>query len=118
MQDVSEAEDLENEQIFTKEQQEILDLYDQVQKLELELALTKARVRLASKRPFFSPRFYTTLFHMPTTHRLAQTKAPAKQPQTRAQRRKKTRKRPARRGPSSWTPWPCTTSATPSSPAS
>lgn len=32
---------------FSEEEQEILDLYDQVQKLELELALSKARVRLA-----------------------------------------------------------------------
>lgn len=49
MQDVSQAKDVESEPIFSKEEQEILDLYDQVQKLELELALTKARAQLASK---------------------------------------------------------------------
>lgn len=40
---------VENEPTFSKDEQEILDLYDQFQKLELELALTKARLRLASK---------------------------------------------------------------------
>lgn len=40
---------VETEPTFSKDEQEILDLYDQAQKLELELALTKARVRLASE---------------------------------------------------------------------
>lgn len=66
MQDVLQTNDLENGPIFSKQEQEILNLYDQVQKLELELALTKARVRLASERTI-SPR---TIHINMTTHSL------------------------------------------------
>ncbi|CAN8099034.1 unnamed protein product [Discula destructiva] len=38
---------MENAPPFSEQEREILDMYDQVQKLELELALTRARVRLA-----------------------------------------------------------------------
>lgn len=48
MQDASQNEHARNEPTFSDEELEILDLYDQVQKLDVELALTKARVRLAS----------------------------------------------------------------------
>lgn len=33
---------------LSEQEKEILDMYDEVQKLELEVALTRARVRLAS----------------------------------------------------------------------
>lgn len=47
--DVSHG-NVENEQPpFSEEEQEILNLYDQVQTLELEIALTKARVRLSGE---------------------------------------------------------------------
>lgn len=36
---------------FSEEEKEILNLYDQVQNLELEVALTTARVRLAGGLP-------------------------------------------------------------------
>lgn len=49
MQDVAYENGIEKEPPFSEEEKELLDLYDQAQKLELELALTKARVRLASE---------------------------------------------------------------------
>lgn len=50
MQDSSVPNGALEEPPFSEEEQEVLDLYDQVLKLELELALSKARVRLAGNR--------------------------------------------------------------------
>lgn len=80
MQDVSQqAEGVGSEPNFSNEEQEILDLYDQVQKLELELALTNARVRLASKPNTLSRRVGTR-----PTHTL-QTKASPEETRARTQ---------------------------------
>lgn len=49
MQDVAQGIDTGKGPFFSDEEKEILDLYDQVQILELELALAKARVRLAGE---------------------------------------------------------------------
>lgn len=49
MQDATEERDIEKQPIFSEAEKEILDLYDQVKKLELEIALAKARTRLAGK---------------------------------------------------------------------
>lgn len=51
MHDVLNENGTDGEPVFSDEEQEILDLYDQAQTLELELALTKARVRLAGSLP-------------------------------------------------------------------
>lgn len=51
MHDVLNETGTDGEPVFSDEEQEILDLYDQAQTLELELALTKARVRLAGSLP-------------------------------------------------------------------
>lgn len=49
MEDVAHEGDNSKGPSFSDEEKEILDLYDQVQKLELEVALAKARVRLAGE---------------------------------------------------------------------
>lgn len=49
MEDVAHENDISKGPSFSDEEKEILDLYDQVQKLELEVALAKARVRLAGE---------------------------------------------------------------------
>lgn len=49
MQDVAHEIDISKGPSFSDEEKEILELYDEVQKLELELALAKARVRLAGE---------------------------------------------------------------------
>lgn len=53
MQDDPSADVMSTEPMFSDEEKDILDLYDQVQDLELEFALTKARSRLAGlQQPF------------------------------------------------------------------
>lgn len=47
MEDAHDANDAFKEANFSEPEKEILDMYDQVLKLELEVALTRARVRLA-----------------------------------------------------------------------
>lgn len=47
MDDATLQDGTEKELSFSEQEKQILDMYDQVQKLELEVALTKARVRLA-----------------------------------------------------------------------
>ncbi|POS77011.1 hypothetical protein DHEL01_v204588 [Diaporthe helianthi] len=49
MQDASHEIDIGKGPSFSDEEKEILELYDQVQKLEVELALAKARTRLAEE---------------------------------------------------------------------
>lgn len=49
MEDVHNESDAIREPQFSDQETEILDLYDEVQKLELEVALTRARVRLAGE---------------------------------------------------------------------
>lgn len=49
MEDVAHESDISKGPSFSDEEKEILELYDQVQKLELEVALAKARVRLAEE---------------------------------------------------------------------
>lgn len=49
MQDVAHQMDISRGPSFSDQEKEILELYDQVQKLELELALAKARTRLAGE---------------------------------------------------------------------
>lgn len=49
MEDVAHESDISKGPSFSDEEKEILELYDQVQKLELEVALAKARVRLAGE---------------------------------------------------------------------
>lgn len=49
MKDVAHESDTSKGPSFSDEEKEILELYDQVQKLELEVALAKARVRLAGE---------------------------------------------------------------------
>lgn len=49
MQDVAHQMDIGKGPSFSDEEKEILELYDQVQKLELELGLAKARTRLAEE---------------------------------------------------------------------
>ncbi|KAG6362955.1 hypothetical protein INS49_008050 [Diaporthe citri] len=49
MEDVAHESDISKGPSFSDEEREILELYDQVQKLELEVALAKARVRLAEE---------------------------------------------------------------------
>ena len=48
MEDAHES-DISKGPAFSDEEKEILELYDQVEKMELELALAKARVRLAGE---------------------------------------------------------------------
>lgn len=48
-------DDVDKEPPFSDQEKEILEMYDQAQKLELELALTKARVRLASGYYIYTP---------------------------------------------------------------
>jgi hypothetical protein len=49
MQDVGHEINMSKGPSFSDQEKEILHLYDQVQKLELELALAKARTRLAGE---------------------------------------------------------------------
>lgn len=49
MEDVHNESDAIKESPFSEQEKEILGLYDEVQKLEVEVALTRARVRLAGK---------------------------------------------------------------------
>ena len=56
MQDGAHDIDISKGPSFSDEEKEILGLYDQVQKLELELALAKARTRLAGEFPTDQPR--------------------------------------------------------------
>lgn len=49
MEDVHNESDAIKEPPFSEQEKEILNLYDAVQKLELEVALTRARVRLAGE---------------------------------------------------------------------
>lgn len=49
MRDVAEEQNIEKQPLFSEAEKEILDLYDQVKKLDLEIALSKARTRLAGK---------------------------------------------------------------------
>lgn len=49
MEDANNENNAIKEPPFSEQEKEILDLYDEVQKLELEVALTRARVRLAGK---------------------------------------------------------------------
>lgn len=49
MQDAADEKGIGEQPPFSQAEKEILDLYDQVKKLELEIALAKARTRLAGK---------------------------------------------------------------------
>jgi hypothetical protein len=49
MQDAAHEKGIGEQPTFSKAEKEILDLYDQVKKLELEIALAKARTHLAGK---------------------------------------------------------------------
>lgn len=40
---------IDKEPLFSEQEKKLLDMYDQIQKLELEVALTKARVHLAGE---------------------------------------------------------------------
>lgn len=51
MQDATGENDNVEQAPFSEVEMEILDLYDQVKKLELETALAKARTQLAGKQP-------------------------------------------------------------------
>lgn len=55
MEDVAHESDISKGPSFSDEEKEILELYDQVQKLELEVALAKARVRLAGESSEHQP---------------------------------------------------------------
>lgn len=106
MEDAAHKSDISKGTSFSDEEKEILELYDQVQKLELEVALAKARVRLAgelSSRPTLFPS------KPPLTDK---QKRPRREHATMTRRRKTTQTRSRRPGPSSSRRCPCTPCAT------
>lgn len=105
MEGVTHEGDINKGPSFSEEEKEILELYDQVQKLELEVALAKARVRLAGE-------FYSRPTLFPSRPPLTdEQKRPRKQGAT-TNRRKTTQTRSQRPGPSSSRQCPYTPSAT------
>lgn len=50
MQGVADRDSTEEQPPFSEAEEEILDLHDEVKKLELEISLAKARTRLAGKQ--------------------------------------------------------------------
>lgn len=94
MEDATHEGDISKGPSFSDEEKEILELYDQVQKLELEVALAKARVRLAGE---FSSR--PTL--LPSRPLLTGSQKTPRREDATTNRRRTTQTRSRRPGPSS-----------------
>lgn len=61
MQEAADESSTGEQPLFSEAENEILDLYDQVKNLELEIALAKSRTRLAGKQmKYLACRFTTT----------------------------------------------------------
>lgn len=105
MEDVAHESEISKGPSFSDEEKEILELYDQVQKLELEVALAKARVRLAGG-------FYSRPTLLPSKPPLTDSQKKPRRKYTTITRTKTTQTRSRRPDPSCSRRCPCTPCAT------
>lgn len=105
MRDSPHENGADEEPPFSEEEREILDLYDQAQSLELEFALTKARVRLAGD-------YFPQIHDSQSGANSQQMTAPSRAGEERVMEMCQILRRSRKPGSSFSRPWLSTTSAT------